>query len=73
LALQTFPERNNPECKNPKYKNPNLFSGIYVIISNVKILNFSGFLSQLLRKSQAWGGEKGLSPLPKLSWGRGKR
>ncbi len=37
LALQTFPEWTNPECNKP-----NLFSEIYEIIPNVKILNFSG-------------------------------
>jgi hypothetical protein len=42
MAPQTFPERTNPKCKNSECKNPNLFSGIYVIIPNVKILNFLG-------------------------------
>jgi hypothetical protein len=38
-ALQSFPEQTNPELKHPERKNPNLFSGIYFIIPNIKILN----------------------------------
>jgi hypothetical protein len=38
-VLQRFPKRTNPKHKNPECKDPSLFSGIYVIIPNVKILN----------------------------------
>ncbi len=41
FSKQTNPERKNPERKNPERKNPNLFSGIYVVILNVKIPNLS--------------------------------
>jgi hypothetical protein len=31
-ALFSFPKQTNPKCKNP-----NLFSGIYIIIPNIRI------------------------------------
>ena len=37
LVVLTFPKGTNPERKNSKCKKPDLFSGISIIIPNIRI------------------------------------